>query len=80
MRAGRQATHASQAQCAQRAQAGEDERAQLRQPQPEQKPAARPDELAAERAVGAGQLIPLIDFRIAHPAAALFLVLPVDIH
>ena len=42
--------------------------------------AARADEFAAEGAVGHGQVIPLVDFRIAHAAAALFFALPVHVH
>ena len=41
---------------------------------------ARADELAAERAVGHRQVIPLVDFRIAHAPAALLFALPVHIH
>src|SRR5208282_5008069 len=42
--------------------------------------AARADELAAERAVGHREVIPLVDLRVAHAAAALFFALPVHVH
>src|SRR5262249_4956069 len=42
--------------------------------------AARADQLAAERAVLHRHLIPRVNLAIAHSAAALLLILPVDIH
>ena len=42
--------------------------------------AARADELAAERAAGQREVIPLVDLGIAHAAAALLLALPVNVH
>ena len=42
--------------------------------------AARADQLAAERAVRHGVIVPLVDRRIGHPAGALLLVLPVLVH
>src|SRR5208283_3805101 len=41
---------------------------------------SRANELAAEGAAGHRQVIPLVDFRIAHAAAALLFALPVHVH
>src|SRR5262245_37005716 len=41
---------------------------------------ARADQLAAERAAGHREIVPAVDLAIAHGAAPLLLVLPVDVH
>src|SRR5262249_3822293 len=41
---------------------------------------AGPDQLAAQGPVLARQIVPAVDVAVAHPATALFLVLPVDVH
>ena len=42
--------------------------------------AAGADELAAERAVGHGVVVPVVDLRLLMPGAARLLALPVDVH
>ncbi len=42
--------------------------------------AARADELAAQRAVGHGGVVPFVDLRVAHAAAAFLLALPMHVH
>ena len=42
--------------------------------------AARPDQLAADRAVVHSEIVPVVDLRIGHAARALALVLPVLVH
>src|ERR1700690_1059111 len=46
----------------------------------EEAAAARADELPAERAIGHGEVVPLVDLGVAHPGAARLLALPVDVH
>src|SRR3954454_11724343 len=42
--------------------------------------AAGADQLAAERAVGAREIVPFVDLRIAHAATARLLALPMLVH